>query len=162
MSDDKRTYDIDSGDTSWVLVSTAMVMLMTVGVSLFYGGSVGHKNIISTMYQCSVTLSSVTIVWVLVGFSLSYGDSLNGFVGSPATYIGLNGVGAEPNDKFAVGVPFAAFAIFELMFASMAPIVINGAMSERVDFYSWIIFTPMWTLVVYCPIGNEYLDSFFS
>ena len=150
--------EINSGDTSWVLTSAALVLLMTPGVSFFYGGMVDHKNVLSTMYQSFVAMGFISLLWVWIGFSLSFGDSSqsNGVIGHPKTYFMFNGVGAapHPNPGVAPTIPLSSFAIFQLMFAIITPTLISGSLAERVNFNSWIVFICVWHLLVYCPLAH--------
>jgi len=154
-SDDASASTIDSGDTAWVLASSALVLLMTPGVSFFYGGSVGHKNVISTMYQSFVVMGIVTFLWVIVGFSLAFGKDANGsgIFGYPSSYFMFNNVGANSH-ALAPTIPMTAFAMFQLMFAIITPSLISGSMAERVNFNSWILFVGIWHLVVWCPLAH--------
>ena len=113
----EEANNIDTGDTAWMLVSAALVLLMTPGLAFFYGGMVNKKNIISTMLQSFVALGVVSILWVTVGFSLAFGDSIGGIIGDPTTYFNFNGVSLSPNPKFSETIPFLLFALFQLKFA---------------------------------------------
>lgn len=145
---------IDSGDTCWGLVATALVLFMTPGLAFHYGGAVNHKTIVSTMYQSLVSMGVVSLVWVLIGFSLSYGDDIGGMglIGSPFSFPFLDNVGSKPNQILAETQPLAVFAMYEMTFAIIAPALISGALAERIDFHSWIIFLAMWTILIYCPL----------
>jgi Amt family ammonium transporter len=104
--------DINSGDTAWILVASAFVLLMTPGLAFFYGGMVNKKNVISTMLQSFVALGVISLVWVIVGFSLAFGDSIGGIIGNPLTYFAFNNVSIAPNAAFASTIPFVFFAYF--------------------------------------------------
>ena len=149
---------INSGDNAWVLTSAALVLLMTPGVSFFYGGMVDHKNVLSTMYQSFVAMGFVSLLWVWIGFSLAFGDSShsNGVIGHPKTYFMFNGVGAapHPNPNVAPTIPLTTFAMFQLMFAIITPTLISGSLAERINFNSWMIFLCVWHLLVYCPLAH--------
>lgn len=145
---------IDSGDTAWVLVSSALVLLMTPGLSFFYGGMINKKNIISTMLQSFVALGVISVLWVLVGFSLAFGDSFGGIIGNPLTYFNFNNVGGEPNTDFAETIPFLVFALFQLKFAIITPALITGSFAGRIRFRSYILFMVLFSLLIYCPLAH--------
>ena len=145
---------IDSGDTAWVLVSTALVLLMTApGVALFYGGMVRSKNALSTFLQSFIILCLISIQWVLWGYSLAFGPDIGGIVGS-FEWFGLNGVGGEPNADYAPTIPHHAFMLFQMMFAVITPALITGAFAERVKFSSFILFTLLWATFIYDPLAH--------
>lgn len=141
---------INSGDTAWVLVSSALVMLMTPGLALFYGGMVRRKNILGVLMQCFTILCILSIQWVLFGYSLSFGPG-NQFIGG-LKWFGLNGVGLEPNPDYAATIPHQAFMIFQAMFAIITPALIIGAFAERMKFSAFILFSLLWATFVYAPI----------
>jgi len=141
---------INSGDTTWVLVSTALVMLMTPGLALFYGGMVRRKNVLSVLMQCFIILCVISLQWALVGYSLSFGKG-NAFIGG-LDWFGLKGVGAEPNADYAATIPHSVFMIFQMMFAVITPALIVGAFVERMKFGAFLIFTLLWATLVYDPI----------
>ena len=144
--------DLDTGDTAWVVVASAFVLLMTPGLAFFYGGMVDRKHIISTMLQSFVALGVISVVWVLVGFSLCFGESLGGVIGNPMTYLAFRKVGLSPNADFAGTIPFLLFALFQLKFAIITPALITGSMAGRVRFRSYILFMVLFSLVVYPPL----------
>ena len=144
--------DLDTGDTAWMVVASAFVLLMTPGLAFFYGGMVDRKHIISTMLQSFVALGVISVVWVLVGFSLCFGESLGGVIGNPMTYLAFRKVGLSPNAEFAGTVPFLLFALFQLKFAIITPALITGSMAGRVRFRSYILFMVLFSLVVYPPL----------
>ena len=148
------TTIIDSGDTAWMIVASAFVLLMTPGLSFFYGGMVSKKNIISTMLQSFIALGVVSIVWVLVGFSLEFGDSIGGIIGNPLTYFAFNNVGLEPNSDFSSTIPFLLFALFQLKFAIITPALITGSFAGRVRFRSYIFFMVLFSLLIYSPLAH--------
>ena len=119
------SYNIDSGDTSWMLVSSAFLLLMTPGLAFFYGGMVNVKNIISTMLQSFVALGVITIVWIFVGFSLSFGDSFYGIIGNPTTFLFFDNVTLATNPNYGPTIPFLLFAFFQLKFAIITPALIS-------------------------------------
>ncbi len=148
------TAAIDAGDTAWMLVASAFVLLMTPGLAFFYGGLVHRKHIISTMLQSFVALGVVTVVWVLVGFSLCFGDSLGGIVGNPLTHLAFRGVGLAPNPVFAESIPFLLFALFQLKFAIITPALITGSLAGRIRFRSYILFMVLFSLLIYAPLAH--------
>ncbi|MDB4298817.1 ammonium transporter [Flavobacteriaceae bacterium] len=148
------TTTIDSGDTAWMIVASAFVLLMTPGLSFFYGGMVSKKNIISTMLQSFIALGVISILWVLVGFSLAFGDSIGGIIGNPLTYFAFNNVGLEPNSDFSSTIPFLLFALFQLKFAIITPALITGSFAGRVRFRSYIFFMVLFSLLIYSPLAH--------
>lgn len=145
---------IDSGDTSWMLVASAFVLLMTPGLSFFYGGMMNKKNIISTMLQSFIALGVISVLWVLVGFSLAFGDSLGGIIGNPLTYFAFKNVGVEPNADFSSSIPFLLFALFQLKFAIITPALITGSFAGRVRFRSYIFFMVLFSIFIYSPLAH--------
>lgn len=145
---------IDTGDTAWMLVACAFVLLMTPGLSFFYGGMVNKKSVISTMLQSFIALGVVSVLWVIVGFSLAFGDSIGGFIGNPLTYFNFRNVGSEPNPDFASTIPFLVFAMFQLKFAIITPALITGSLAERVRFRSYILFMVLFSLFIYSPLAH--------
>lgn len=145
---------IDTGDTAWMLVASAFVLLMTPGLAFFYGGMVSRKNIISTMLQSYVALGVVSILWVLLGFSLSFGESWHGIIGSPFTFFNFRNVGLAPNSDFAGTIPFLLFALFQLKFAIITPALITGSFAERIRFRAYILFIVFFTLIIYSPLAH--------
>ena len=145
---------IDSGNTAWVLMSTALVMLMLPGLALFYGGLVRAKNVLSTIMHSFFGLAIVTVVWVVIGFSLAFGESIGdlGIVGNPLEYAFFNGVGMEPAE--GSNIPFVLFATFQMMFAAITPALISGAFAERKRFAAFVVFTIAWSLLVYSPMAH--------
>jgi Amt family ammonium transporter len=144
---------VSSGDTAWLLLSSALVMLMTPGLALFYGGMVRRKNILSTIMMSFVALGLVGVLWVLYGYSLSFGTDNGGFIGG-LNFLGLMGVGQEPSTVYATTVPHLAFMIFQAMFAIITVALITGAVVERIKFSSLLIFSALWLTVVYCPVAH--------
>src|SRR6266540_4597010 len=146
--------DIDTGDTSWLLISTALVMLMTPALGFFYGGLVGRKNVLSTLTHSFFILCLISVQWVLWGYSLAFGpDSGAGVIGG-LDWIGLRGVGLTPNPDYAATVPHQAFMAFQMMFAVITPALITGAFAERVSFKAYVIFALLWSTLVYDPIAH--------
>ena len=143
---------IDTGDTAWVLVSAALVMFMTPGLALFYGGLVRAKNVLGTVMQSLIALGVVTVLWVLVGYSLVFGSDL-GLLTGGLEYVGLRGVGADPT-ALAPSVPASAFMVFQMMFAVITPALITGAFAERMRFGGYLLFLGLWSLLVYVPVAH--------
>ncbi len=146
---------INSGDTAWMLMSTALVMIMLPGLALFYGGLVRRKNVLSTIMHSFFGLAIVSIVWVLIGFTLAFGPDVGGagLIGN-LDYIGFNNVGQAPSTVYAVTIPFLLFAAFQLMFAAITPALITGAFAERKRFGAFVLFTILWSILVYSPIAH--------
>ncbi len=145
---------IDTGDTAWMIVASAMVLIMTFGLAFFYGGMISRKNIISTMLQSFVALGIISIVWVLVGFSLAFGDSIYGIFGNPLTYFNFRNVSISPNPDFAPTIPFLLFALFQLKFAIITPALITGSFAERIRFRSYILFMVLFSIFIYSPLAH--------
>jgi Amt family ammonium transporter len=145
---------VNSGDTAWMLTATGLVLLMTPGLSYFYGGMVGQKNIISTMLQSFIAMGVISIVWVVVGFSLAFGDSIGGIIGNPMTYFMMRGVGGETHPLLAPTFPLLLFAFFQLKFAIITPALITGSFAERVRFSSYILFIILFSLFIYTPLAH--------
>jgi Amt family ammonium transporter len=144
---------IDTGDTAFVLVSAALVMLMTPGLALFYGGMVRGKNVLGMLMQSFAALALVSVQWILFGYSLAFGPDLGGVIGG-LDWVGLSGVGVEPNADYAPTVPHLAFMIYQGMFAVITPALISGAVAERMKFSAFMLFMLLWTTLVYDPIAH--------
>jgi ammonium transporter, Amt family len=144
---------IDTGDTSWLLVSTALVMFMTPGLALFYGGLVRTKNVLGTIMQSFFALALVSVLWVLVGYTLAFGPDRGGLIGG-LTFWGLRGVGQAPSETYATTVPHLAFSMYQLMFAIITPALITGAVAERMRFSAYVLFLALWSLLVYAPVAH--------
>ena len=145
---------INFGDTAWMLVSTALVMFMTVpGLALFYGGLVRRKNVLSTMMQSFFLLCAISIQWVLWGYSVAFGPDVGHVVGNLA-WLGLKDVAIVPNPDYAATIPHQLFMIFQMMFAVITPALITGAFAERVKFSTFVVFTLLWSTLVYDPIAH--------
>src|SRR6185437_7147243 len=145
---------INSGDVAWMLTASAMVLLMTPGLSFFYGGMVSLKNVVSTMLQSVVALGVISLIWVAVGFSLAFGDSFGGVIGSPMTFLMFDGVGEATNKALCATVPLVVFAMFQLKFAIITPALITGSFAERVRFSSYLLFIVLFSLLIYCPLAH--------
>jgi Amt family ammonium transporter len=144
---------IDSGDTAFVLISAALVMLMTPGLALFYGGMVRRKNVLGTMMHSFVAIALVSIQWIVIGYSLAFGPDIKGLIGG-LDWACLNGVGIAPNPNYAPTIPHMAFMIYQAMFAVITPALISGAIAERMKFSSYLLFTLLWTTIVYDPVAH--------
>lgn len=143
---------VDSGDTAWVLVSSAFVLAMLMpGLALFYGGLVRTKNVLATIMQSVMILSVVSLLWILFGYSLAFGPDKGGVIGG-LDWVGLSGVGSEPHPVYGPTIPHQAFMLFQLMFAAIAPALITGAFAERKRFTSVVLFAALWSVVVYVPL----------
>ena len=144
---------IDTGDTAWMLISTALVLLMTPGLAFFYGGLVRRKNVLSIMMQCFILIGVISIQWVLFGYSLAFGPSQGGFIGG-LSYLGLSGVSVEPNADYAATIPHVLFMLFQMMFAVITPALIIGAFAERMKFSAFLVFSLLWATIVYDPMAH--------
>jgi Amt family ammonium transporter len=144
---------VDSGDTSWLLISAALVMLMTPGLALFYGGMVRTKNVLGTIMQSFIALCVITIQWVFFGYSLAFGPDIGHVIGS-LQWAGLRGVGLDPFPDYGATVPHQAFMIFQMMFAVITPALITGAFAERFKFKTYLLFLILWSTLVYDPIAH--------
>jgi Amt family ammonium transporter len=146
---------MDTGDTAWLLMSTALVMIMLPGLAFFYGGLVRRKNVLSTVMHSFFGLALVSVVWVIVGFTLAFGPDVNGLglIGG-LDFAMFNGVGLEPSTTYATTVPFVLFAAFQLMFAAITPALITGAFAERKRFRAFVLFTILWSILVYSPLAH--------
>jgi Amt family ammonium transporter len=143
-----------AGNIAWVLVSAALVLMMTPALGFFYGGMVRKKNVLNTLSLSFVTMATVSVVWILWGYSLSFGpDALNGFIGN-LKYIGLAGMAVNQHSRYAATLPSFVFVAFQLMFAVIAVALISGSLVERVKFSSWVVFTVIWLTIVYAPIAQ--------
>ena len=156
LSEDK----IVGADVAWILTASGLVLLMTPGLSFFYGGMVRQKNVISTILQSFIALGVISIFWVVIGFSLSFGESLGfaingihyGIIGNPFSYPFFNKVGSLPHKDLAPTIPFILFALFQMKFAVITPALITGSFAERVRFISYLVFMVLFSLFIYCPL----------
>jgi Amt family ammonium transporter len=145
---------IDKGDTAWMLTSSALVLMMTIpGLFLFYGGLVRGKNALGTIMHSFIIVALVTIQWVLFGYSLAFGPDVGGIIGS-LTWVGLSGVGGDPNPDYAATIPHQAFMVYQLMFAIITPALITGAFAERAKFSTFIVFILLWATFIYDPLAH--------
>jgi Amt family ammonium transporter len=144
---------MDTGDTAFVLVSAALVMLMIPGLAFFYSGMVRAKNVLATAMQSFFALGLVSVLWILLGYTLAFGPDVNHLIGD-LSYIGFSGVGQEPNADLAPTIPHIAFASYQLFFAAITPALITGAFAERMKFSAFVLFTSLWLLLVYAPLAH--------
>ncbi len=144
---------ISAGDTAWVLISTALVFFMTPGLAFFYGGLVRKKNVLSIMMQCFVLICVMSVQWVLIGYSLSFGPDRGHLIGSLA-WFGLHGVGLAPNADYAATIPHQLFMAFQMMFAIITPALIIGAFAERMKFAGFMVFMVLWATLIYDPLAH--------
>ncbi|HYE56706.1 MAG TPA: ammonium transporter [Chitinophagaceae bacterium] len=144
----------NTADIGWIIVATALVFLMTPGLAFFYGGMVHRKNVISTMIKSVVAAGVVSILWIVVGFSLCFGDSVGGFIGNPTTFLFFQNVSSGAPWSLAPAIPLTLFALFQLMFAIITPGLVVGAVAERIRFTSYILFIALFSLLVYAPIAH--------
>lgn len=154
---------LNTGDQAWLLASSALVLLMTPGLAFFYGGLVGRKNVLSVLMQCFMCMCLVTILWVVCGYSIAFsGTELPGpggpFIGNPMTHFMLNGVADDksfiPAGEVKLGISQQTFMVFQMMFAIITPGLIIGAFAERMKFIAFLLFTGLWSLLVYCPVAH--------
>jgi Amt family ammonium transporter len=148
------TEGINTGDVAWMLAAAALVLLMTPGLALFYGGMVNSRNVISTMLQSFICMGIISVLWITVGFSLAFGDSIGGFIGDPRTYFMFNGVLESKPWPLASTIPLVLFAFFQLKFAVITPALITGSFSERIRFTSYILFACLFSMFIYAPIAH--------
>ena len=143
--------DINNADTAWMIVASALVLLMTPGLAFFYGGMVSKKNVISTMLQSFIALGVISLVWVLFGFSLAFGNSINGWgiVGDPTQFAILNNL-----DSYNSNIPYLLFALFQLKFAIITPAIITGSFAERIRFRSYLLFMIFFCVLIYTPLAH--------
>ncbi|MDP1843686.1 MAG: ammonium transporter [Sediminibacterium sp.] len=144
----------NAADTGWIIVATALVFLMTPGLAFFYGGMVHRKNVISTMIKSVVAAGIVSILWVFVGYSLCFGESIGGFIGNPFTHMFFKGITSGAPWSLAPTIPLGLFALFQLMFAIITPGLVVGAVAERIRFTAYILFIALFSLLVYAPIAH--------
>ena len=145
---------IDKGDNAWMLTSSALVLMMTIpGLFLFYGGLVRSKNVLGTIMHSFIMVGVVTVQWVLWGYSVAFGPDIGGLFGSFA-WVGLNGVGIEPNADYAATIPHMTFMVYQMMFAIITPALITGAFAERAKFSTFLVFMILWTTIVYDPLAH--------
>jgi len=144
----------DKGDIAWMLTASALVLLMTPGLAFFYGGMIDVKNVINTMFQSFIAMGVVGVLWIVVGFSLAFGDSVGGFIGNPLSFFMFQNVVDGPAWSLAPTIPLVLFAFFQLKFAIITPALITGTFAERIRFKSFIIFIVLFTLFIYSPLAH--------
>jgi Amt family ammonium transporter len=144
---------INAGDTAWILIATALVMMMTPALAFFYGGMVRKKNLLSTINLSFITVGLISLQWVIIGYTLAFGTSVGGLFGR-MDFFGLSGVSAEPNADYAATIPHLGFAAYQMMFAIITPALITGAFVERVRFKAFLVFTLLWATFVYDPVAH--------
>lgn len=145
---------LNAADTAWMLVASALVLIMTPGLGFFYGGMATRKNIISTVLQSVISLGVISILWVVVGFSLCFGDSIGGVIGNPMTFFMFNNVGLDTNTALSPTIPLLLFAFFQLKFAIITPALITGSFAERVRFSSYLLFIVLSSIFIYAPLAH--------
>ncbi|QJD94664.1 ammonium transporter [Mucilaginibacter robiniae] len=144
----------DSGDIAWMLISVALVLIMTPGLAFFYGGMVNKKNVISTMLQSLISMVIITVMWVVFGFSLAFGKSIGGFIGNPSTYFMMKGMLGSAVWPGATTIPLVLFAMYQLKFAIITPALFTGAFAERIRFNSYLIFLILFSIFIYSPLAH--------
>jgi Amt family ammonium transporter len=147
---------VDTGNVAWMLMACALVLLMTPGLAFFYGGMVSTKNIISTMLQSFICMGVISLLWILVGFSLAFGDDWGGvgLIGNPATFFMFKNVGLGAHPAIGAGLPLIIFAMFQLMFAIITPALITGSFAERIRFSGYLLLISLFSLFIYCPLAH--------
>jgi len=141
-------------DIAWMLMTSALVLLMTPGLAFFYGGMVSRGSIISTMLQSFIALGVVSVLWYVVGFSLAFGDDIGGVIGNPLTFFMFNHVGTAPDPRLGAGLPLVLFAAFQMKFAIITPALISGGFAERIRFWGYLVFICLFSLLIYCPLAH--------
>lgn len=144
----------DAANVAWMITATIFVLMMTPGLSFFYGGMVGRKNIISTILQSFIAMGVISVIWVAVGFSLAFGDDLGHFIGNPLTFPMFTHVGAKTDLFLAPTIPLALYALFQMKFAIITPSLITGSFAERVHFSGYLVFLALFSIFVYCPLAH--------
>ncbi len=143
---------LNTGDTAFIMLCTALVLIMTPGLAFFYGGLVSRKNVLTIMMQTFISMGIIAIIWIFGGFSLAYGPTLNGFIGDFSFHFALDGVGKAPSPVYAGTIPFILFFAYQLMFAIITPTLITGAFAGRLNFSGYLKFLILWMIVVYLPV----------
>lgn len=146
--------NMNAANVAWMITATIFVLMMTPGLSFFYGGMVGKKNVISTILQSFIAMGVVSVIWVVFGFSLAFGDDCGSFIGNPATFFMFHGVGAKVDTYLAPTIPLALYALFQMKFAIITPSLITGSFAERVRFSGYLIFMILFCIFVYCPLAH--------
>lgn len=148
------TGKYNPADTAWIIVATALVFLMTPGLAFFYGGMVHRKNVLSTMIKSMVAAGIVSVLWIVVGYSLCFGDDIGGFIGNPMTHLFYKGVNSGAPWVLAPTIPKTLFSLFQLMFAIITPALVVGAVAERIRFTSFVLFIVLFSVLVYAPLAH--------
>ena len=149
-----KTVQFDKGDTAWMIVASALVMLMTPGLAFFYGGLVGRKNVISTMFQSFLALVVISVLWVVVGYGLAFGPSIEGFIGNPVPTMFFQGVNDSSAWVLSPTIPIILFAVYQMMFAVITPALVTGSFAERIRLWPYILFLVFFLLFVYAPVAH--------
>ncbi len=151
-----ETEECTSANVAWMITATIFVLMMTPGLSLFYGGMVGKKNVISTILQSFIAMGIISIMWVVVAFSLCFGDDVAGLglIGDPTQFFMFQGVGAKPYEKITASIPLALYALFQMKFAIITPSLITGSFAERVRFSAYMVFMMLFCIFIYCPLAH--------
>jgi Amt family ammonium transporter len=144
----------NAANVAWMITATIFVLMMTPGLSFFYGGMVRKKNVISTILQSFIAMGVISVLWVVFGFSLAFGQDIGGFIGNPLTFFMFNNVGAGVYDYLAPTIPLALYALFQMKFAIITPSLITGSFAERVRFSAYLIFIILFCIFVYCPLAH--------
>ncbi len=145
---------LNPADVAWMLTASGLVLLMTPGLSFFYGGMVGKKNVVSTMLQSFISLGVISLLWYAVGFSLAFGESLGGIIGNPTTFAFFRGVNLQTHPALSPTIPLLLYALFQLKFAIITPALITGSFAERVKFSAYLLFICLFSLLIYCPLAH--------
>ncbi len=146
--------NLNFADIAWMITATIFVLMMTPGLSFFYGGMVRSKNVISTMLQSFIAMGVISIIWVFIGFSLAFGDDIGHFIGNPGTFFMFMNVGGDTNELLAPTIPLALYALFQMKFAIITPSLITGSFAERVRFSAYLVFMILFCIFVYCPLAH--------
>ena len=152
---------INTGDTAFMMICAALVFIMTPGLAFFYGGLVSRKNVLTIMMQSFISMGVVTILWFIIGFSLTFGPDVHGLIGG-LKYMFLHGVGMEANPDYGSTIPFMSFFSYQQMFAILTPALITGAFADRVNFKSYLVFLVLWSLLIYIPLAHWVWESLTS
>ncbi len=150
--DGSKVYN--SGDAAWMIMATALVLLMTPGLSFFYGGMVSKKNVISTMMQSFIATGLISVLWIVIGFGLAFGPSIGGFIGNPVEFFMMKGINAKEPWSLAPTIPLLLFALFQMKFAIITPALVVGATAERMRFTSYLLFMLLFSILIYSPLAH--------
>ena len=150
--DGSKVYN--SGDAAWMIMATALVLLMTPGLSFFYGGMVSKKNVISTMMQSFIATGLISVLWIVIGFGLAFGPSMGGFIGNPVEFFMMKGINGKEPWSLAPTIPLLLFALFQMKFAIITPALVVGATAERMRFTSYLLFMVLFSILIYSPLAH--------